>query len=46
MNIIITKDNFQTLRNVVIVDLTHTNLVQHVSMMTMQAATIVVQDKI
>ncbi len=46
MYIVITKDNFLTLADVVIVDLTCTNLVQCVSMMTAHVATIVTQDTI
>jgi hypothetical protein len=45
MDIVITKDDFSTLANIVIVDPTHTNLVQHVLSMTMHVATIVAQDK-
>jgi hypothetical protein len=45
MDIVIIKNDFQTLANVVIVNLTHTNLVQHVSTATPHATTIVVKDK-
>jgi hypothetical protein len=45
VDIIITIDNFQTLAIVVIVDLTHTNLVQCVLTMTTHLAIVVTQDK-
>jgi len=45
MNIVITRDDFQTLVDVVIVDLTCTNLVQCASTMIVHVTTIVVQDK-
>jgi len=45
MDIVIIKNNFWTLANVVIVDLTCTNLVQHVLMTITHATTIVVQNK-
>jgi hypothetical protein len=44
MGIVITIDGFQTLVNVVIIDMTCTNLVQRALMMTTHVATIVVQD--
>jgi hypothetical protein len=45
MDLVITKDNFQTLMDVVIADLTRTNLMQCVSMTTLHVTTIVTQDK-
>jgi hypothetical protein len=45
MDIVIIKDSFCTLANVVIIDLTYRDLVQHVSMMTTHVAIIVTQDK-
>jgi hypothetical protein len=44
MDIVITRDNFQTLANIIIVDLIHPYLVQCASMTT-HAVTIVVHDK-
>jgi hypothetical protein len=45
MDILITKNNFQTLMNVIIVDLTHTDMVQRTSIMTTHVMMLVVQDK-
>jgi hypothetical protein len=45
MDVVITRDNFCTLANVVIVDLTRIDLVQHVLMMAVHVATIAIQDK-
>jgi hypothetical protein len=45
MDIVITRDCFRILADVVIIDLTHTDLVQHASTMTTHAMTIIVQDK-
>jgi len=45
MDIVITKDDFWTLANIVIANPTHTNLVQLVLSMTMHVATIAAQDK-
>jgi hypothetical protein len=45
VDIVITKDNFQTLADVVIADLTRPNLVQRASMMTTHASTIVARNK-
>jgi hypothetical protein len=45
VDIVITKDNFRTLANVVIVNPTHTNLVQHVLTTTTHAVTIAIQNK-
>jgi hypothetical protein len=45
VDIVITKDNFQTLVDVVIVNQIHTNLVQRASMMIVHVTTIVVQNK-
>jgi hypothetical protein len=45
MDIIITRDNFQTLTNIVIANPTHTNLVQHASTTIVYATIVVVQDK-
>ncbi len=45
VNIIITKDNFRTLMDVVITISTHTNLVQHASTMIMHATIVIVQNK-
>jgi hypothetical protein len=45
VDIIITKDNFRTLMDVVIANLTHTNLVQHASTMIMHVTIVIVQDK-
>jgi len=45
MDIIITKDSFRTLVDVVITNLTHIDLVQHASTTTMHGATVAAQDK-
>jgi hypothetical protein len=45
VDIVITKNDFQTLVDVVIVDLTCIDLVQCASTMIVHATTIVVQDK-
>ncbi len=45
IDIVITRDNFQTLTNIVIADPTCTNLVQHTSITTAHAGTIAVQNK-
>jgi hypothetical protein len=45
MDIFITKNSFWTLTNVVIIDPTHINLVQHALTTTMHAITIIVQNK-
>ncbi len=45
MDIVIIKDDFQTLVNVVIVDSTHTNLVQRVSMTTLHATIVATKYK-
>jgi hypothetical protein len=45
MDIVITKNDFWTLANIVIANPTHTNLVQLVLSMTMHVATIAAQDK-
>jgi hypothetical protein len=42
MDIVIIRDCFHTLTDVVIIDPTHTNLVQHASMMITHAMTIVI----
>jgi hypothetical protein len=44
MDIVIIKDDFQTLANIVIIDLTCTDLVQHALTMTMHVTTIAIQD--
>jgi len=44
-NIVITRNNFQTLTNIVIANPTHTNLVQHNSITTAHAGTVATQDK-
>jgi len=44
-DIVITRDIFQTLVDVVIVNLIHTNLVQHASTMTTHPTTIIAQNK-
>jgi hypothetical protein len=41
MDILITKNNFQTLMDVVIIDPIHTNMVQRTSMMTSHVAMLV-----
>ncbi len=45
MDIVIIRDFFCTLADVVITDLTHIDLVQCASIMTMHATTIIVQEK-
>jgi hypothetical protein len=45
MDIVIIRDNFRTLADVVIANPTCPNLVQHASMTTLHATTIVVQNK-
>jgi hypothetical protein len=45
VDIVIIKDNFSTLANIIIVNPICTNLVQHTLMMTMHVATIATQDK-
>jgi hypothetical protein len=45
VDIVITRDNFRTLADVVIVDLTHPNLVQCASTTIVHAATIVAQNR-
>jgi hypothetical protein len=45
VDIVITRDNFRTLANVVIVDLICINLVQHALTTTMHATIIAFQDK-
>jgi hypothetical protein len=45
MDIFIKKDGFRTLTNIVIVDSTYTNLVQHASTMIVHATIVVVQNK-
>jgi hypothetical protein len=44
-DIVITRDIFQTLVDIVIVNLIHTNLVQHASTMTTHPTTIIAQNK-
>jgi hypothetical protein len=45
MDIIITENDFQTFANVIIVNLTCLDMVQHGSTMTTHASTIVAKDK-
>jgi hypothetical protein len=45
MDIVIIKNDFHTLANVIIVDSTHTNLVQHVSTTTPHASTVAAKGK-
>ncbi len=45
MDIVITRNNFQTLTNIVIANPTHTNLVQHTSTTIVHATIVVTQDK-
>jgi hypothetical protein len=45
VDVVITRDNFCTLANVVIADLTRIILVQHALMMVAHVATIAIQDK-
>jgi hypothetical protein len=45
VDVVITRDNFCTLANVVIADLTHIDLVQHALMMAAHVATIAIQYK-
>jgi hypothetical protein len=45
VDILITKNGFQTLVDVAIANSTHTNLVQHVLIVTVHATIVVVQDK-
>jgi hypothetical protein len=45
VNILITKDDFKTLVDVVITNMTYLNMVQCVSSMTMQAMTFVIQEE-
>jgi hypothetical protein len=43
--VVITKNNFHTLMDLVIANLTHTNMVQRTSTMTTHATTMVAQEK-
>jgi len=45
MDIVITRDDFWTLTDIVIANLTHTNLVQHALTMTTQASIVATQNK-
>jgi hypothetical protein len=45
VDIVITKDSFRTLADIIIANMTHTNLVQHALMTTMHVTTIATQDK-
>jgi hypothetical protein len=45
MDILITKDGLRALMDIVIVDLTHTNMVQRTSMTTTHVAMMDVQEK-
>jgi hypothetical protein len=45
MDIVITRNSFQTLVDIIIVNPTCTNLVQHALMMTMHVTTIATQNK-
>ncbi len=45
VDVVITKDNFQTLVDIVIVNQIRTDLVQHASTMIVHAATIAAQNK-
>jgi hypothetical protein len=45
MDIVITKNSFRTLTDVVVVNPTRINLVQHVSTMTMHAVIVTLQNK-
>jgi hypothetical protein len=45
MDILITRDSFWTLMDIIIDDLTHTDMVQQISMMTTHVAMMVTQEK-
>jgi hypothetical protein len=45
VDIVIIRDDFQTLVNIVVANPIHTNLVQRVSMTTTHATTIAIQNK-